>query len=257
MFPISDLPDEILISVLSWLPGNDIIKNCALVNKRWNELTKQQKLWHDKCVCVGFYNPKYSSFRPVDFKRYYFINPYTKNLIKNPCGEELLKYWNVDQNGGDGFQYETTPVGTNPVRLYNEEVKGDIGCWATSYSWCTKHQLIDLLQEGCDAEVLDKMKPDIEISEWYSARFDCGVTYWLQVYLLNEEKEKLTDRTFEFMDSKPPGCHWFHVCHTFKSYPSGLRYILYKHRGKDTQFWAGYYGAKMTLSTLKFNFKNL
>ncbi|KAJ8308365.1 hypothetical protein KUTeg_013239 [Tegillarca granosa] len=199
MFPISDLPDEILISVLSWLPANDIIKNCALVNKRWNELTKQQKLWHDKCVCVGFYNPKYSSFRPVDFKRYYFINPYTKNLIKNPCGEELLKYWNVDQNGGDGFQYETTPVGTNPVRLYNEEVKGDIGCWATSYSWCTKHQLIDLLQEGCDAEVR----------------------------------------------------------HTFKSYPSGLRYILYKHRGKDTQFWAGYYGAKMTLSTLKFNFKNI
>ncbi|XP_013398444.1 F-box only protein 17-like [Lingula anatina] len=67
-------------------------------------------------------------------------------------------------------------------------------CWATSYGWCVKHQLIDLLKEGCTGAVLDQIKPDIYISEWTTARRDCGSTYKLHVQLLGEDKQKVLDQ---------------------------------------------------------------
>ena len=36
--------------------------------------------------------------------------------------------------------------------------------------------------------------------------------------------------------------------HIFKDYPSGVRYVEFKHGGEDTKNWAGHYGAKMTMS---------
>lgn len=38
------------------------------------------------------------------------------------------------------------------------------------------------------------------------------------------------------------------VKHVFKKYPSGVRYVEFTHGGKDTKFWAGHYGVKMTNS---------
>ncbi|KAJ8308369.1 hypothetical protein KUTeg_013243 [Tegillarca granosa] len=83
-----------------------------------------------------------------------------------------------------------------------------------------------LINEGCDPEVLDNIKPDIEISEWYSARHDCGINYEIKVK------------------------------HTFRDYPAGVRYILFQHKGKDTYWWRGHYGAKITLSSVHFKFQN-
>ena len=44
--------------------------------------------------------------------------------------------------------------------------------------------------------------------------------------------------------------------YTFSGYKPGVRYIRYFHGGKDTQFWAGHYGVKMTLSTVRLDLKN-
>jgi hypothetical protein len=40
------------------------------------------------------------------------------------------------------------------------------------------------------------------------------------------------------------------VSHTFSDYPPGVRHILFQHGGKDTQFWAGWYGARVTNSSI-------
>jgi hypothetical protein len=40
----------------------------------------------------------------------------------------------------------------------------------------------------------------------------------------------------------------FKVKHVFKGYPSGVRYVEFKHGGQDTKNWAGHFGAKMTNS---------
>lgn len=45
----------------------------------------------------------------------------------------------------------------------------------------------------------------------------------------------------------------FFLCqakHTFSKYGPGARFIQFKHFGIDTQFWKGWYGAKMTLSSV-------
>lgn len=45
--------------------------------------------------------------------------------------------------------------------------------------------------------------------------------------------------------------HWsihLKVKHEFKDYPSGVRYVEFKHGGQDTQNWAGFFGVKMTNS---------
>ena len=39
-------------------------------------------------------------------------------------------------------------------------------CWATSYGWCTKGQYVDLWKNGCSQEMLDRLQPDIEASDW-------------------------------------------------------------------------------------------
>ena len=38
--------------------------------------------------------------------------------------------------------------------------------------------------------------------------------------------------------------------HVFKDYPSGVRYVEFKHGGEDTKNWAGYYGVKMSMSAV-------
>lgn len=43
------------------------------------------------------------------------------------------------------------------------------------------------------------------------------------------------------------------VEHIFTSYPKGLRFIKFKHKGKDEQFWAGHYGSKFTMACVRFN----
>lgn len=43
---------------------------------------------------------------------------------------------------------------------------------------------------------------------------------------------------------------WTEVSHTFSDYPPGVRHILFQHGGQDTQFWAGWYGPRVTNSSI-------
>lgn len=40
------------------------------------------------------------------------------------------------------------------------------------------------------------------------------------------------------------------VSHTFSDYPPGVRHILFQHGGQDTQFWKGWYGPRVTNSSI-------
>ena len=41
----------------------------------------------------------------------------------------------------------------------------------------------------------------------------------------------------------------FQMTHVFKDYGPGARFIRFTHGGSDTQFWAGWYGIRVTNST--------
>lgn len=156
-----------------------------------------------------------------------------------------LSSWSILQNGGDQFLNEPNNCGGSKA-VSTIGLKNCHHCWATSYGWCNKSQLIDLLAEGCTEEILDRVRPQIEILDWVAARFDCACKYVLEVSLLSLNKSLLdsheTSKTWAQWDDNS----WNKVTLTFSSYPEGVRYIQLMHGGKDLQFWAGHYGPKIT-----------
>ncbi|XP_062587269.1 F-box only protein 6-like [Saccostrea cucullata] len=247
---LSEVPDTVLLHVLSFVNEKDLLLRCSLVCKTWKQLIDSQTLWKTKCERAGYYSSKWLPFPPDDFKKYFFQNPYKRNLIQNPRALDKFNHWKIVKNGGDRFVVENKPSGSHPLEKFTD-IKGPYKCWVTSYGMCEKHQTIDLLKEGCSPEVLDKIKPEIQVSEWYAARFDCKMEYHIKVKLLDAESKELDK--WSFSDEKPAGRDWFQVEHIFTTYPEGLRYIKFQHKGKDRQFWAGHYGSKFTNASVRFN----
>lgn len=116
---------------------------------------------------------------------------------------------------------------------------------------CLKSQLIDLKAEGYWEELLDKFRPDIVVKDWFAARADCGCTYHIRVQLASADYIVLA--SFEPPPVTIPqwnDARWTEVSHTFSDYPPGVRHILFQHGGKDTQYWAGWYGPRVTNSSI-------
>ncbi|TRY93104.1 hypothetical protein DNTS_008626 [Danionella cerebrum] len=63
----------------------------------------------------------------------------------------------------------------------------------------------------------------------YSCRADCGASYTLTVSLLDENHE---------------------TSHTFVDYGPGLRFISFEHGGQDTKYWQGWFGIRVTGSSV-------
>ena len=50
---------------------------------------------------------------------------------------------------------------------YPDELAGyQVWCVATSNGWCTRSQVVDLVQKGAAAHVLDNERPPIYVYEW-------------------------------------------------------------------------------------------
>ncbi|XP_018423274.1 PREDICTED: F-box only protein 6-like [Nanorana parkeri] len=191
-----------------------------------------------------------------------------RNLIKNPCGlvsnvhpyhhpilfyvvvslaVEELNHWTIDESGGDGWRVEDLPR-EGEWSFPNPSVPK---FFMTSFDLCKKSQDIDLKEAGYSAEVMDTYQPDIVVTDWYQSRPDCGCQYELAVKLLSENKKTVQ----EFVPGPiimPEGSdvHWRHITHTFSKYGPGVRYISFQHGGKDTQRWAGWYGVRVTNSSV-------
>ncbi|KAL3872755.1 hypothetical protein ACJMK2_035959 [Sinanodonta woodiana] len=171
-----------------------------------------------------------------------------RNLIKNTCACDGLNFWEVTENGGDGFAVEDEPQGSAPIKKFATDLPEDAKCWTTSHGMCKKKVLIDLTAEGVDGNLIDERRPKIKISEWYASRNDCGCEYNIKVRLLNESKDEVDK--WEFSDTKEPGTDWYQASHLFSDYGPGVRFIEYTHGGKDTKGWAGRYGVKITGSSV-------
>lgn len=252
------IPDDVLLEIFVRLPGKELLNSHQLVCKRWHSLINSQTVWKMKCERdFGYSKELIHLLAQENFKIIYFKNPYKSNLIKNHDASQEYKHWKILARGGDRFKVENAPAGCDPIEQYIEEhqkkADGPIGCWTTSYGLCSKCQLIDLHKSGVSSIVMDTLKPEIHISEWYASRFDCGCEYRLTVELLGSDQSQVLDK-WTFEDVLSAGRSWIKAEHVFKDYKTGVCYIRYHHEGKDTQYWAGWYGVKMTLSsvTLKF-----
>ncbi|KAM3922711.1 F-box only protein 2-like [Leptodactylus fuscus] len=170
-----------------------------------------------------------------------------RNLIKNPCGEEELEHWEDVQHGGDGWKVEELP-GDCGAKFPSDGISK---YFATSFEWCCKSQKIDLLNEGYTAEELDA-QPKILVSDWYAARTDAGCSYELTVQLLSDSQDVINEYKSEniTIPKKTEGT-WNQLSHTFSEYGPGVRFIQFTHGGQDTVCWKGWYGVRVTNSSIK------
>ncbi|GFS29567.1 hypothetical protein NPIL_227841 [Nephila pilipes] len=251
--------DESLIDILSFVPADNLIKNCRLVCKDWKDIIDGHSIWKIKCKREKKCIPAISfETLPSDYyKKIYLWNPYGRNLIQNPYGEEGLEKWTITRNGGDGFLVENPPAGADPVP---PEV-GSQCCFATACMPCVKFQVVNLLAMGVSEEILQLKTTKIQVGEWFCARFDCASEYKLYIALLDEKYRQVDeDSTIEnhqidhfehfFTEMQWAGSMWHSTTHTFENVAKA-RYVFFCHSGKDCQFWAGNYGAKMTGAFVK------
>ncbi|XP_071855357.1 F-box only protein 6-like [Apostichopus japonicus] len=255
-----NIPEEIVIVILSFLPVKDLEK-CARVSPLFGTLVNSSSLWKLKCEREGKYVKKIMApCYPSDWRKFYLKEPFSRNLIKNPSGNDNFKHWKKLQDGGDKWLVEKDKgagSGEKPPELL-AIADGKPCNFATSYGWCCKCQVVDLVQEGFEEEMLDRLQPPLKVGDWYAARFDCGNLYNLEVVLHKTKKggEKDVIDSFEYEEQTPQWApnDWKEISHVFKDYGPGLRFISFTHKSKDTLFWAGHYGAKMAGSYVKVSF---
>uniref|UniRef100_A0A4W6DL52 F-box protein 6, tandem duplicate 2 n=2 Tax=Lates calcarifer TaxID=8187 RepID=A0A4W6DL52_LATCA len=240
LFPV---PLDILEEIFLNLPPDQVVHSCRLVCHEWKEVADRQSLWRERCRREGYHLPD-TSKTPKDWRLFYFLCKKRRNLIKNPRGEHKMKYWQILQNGGDMWKIEGLMV-PHP----DETVQKN---FVTSYGVCKKAQLIDLEKEGYNATFMDNIQPDIRISDWYAPRWDCGSEYNICVELLNKNKKPIqifAPKTIYFEQWNDQ--QWNQMTHVFQNYGPGVRYIHFSHGGKDTQYWAGWYGIRVTNSCIE------
>uniref|UniRef100_A0A8D0DSV8 F-box protein 27 n=1 Tax=Salvator merianae TaxID=96440 RepID=A0A8D0DSV8_SALMN len=245
LLDLNPLPDELLVLILSWVPARTLVTRCRLVCHKWRDIVDSAMVWRlqwSRDPSQRGILEAVHSYPPREWARLGILQPFGRNLIKNPCGEEHLKHWKI-QNRGNGWIVEENK---NPIKEAPAQT-----CFVSSYVWCEKVQLVNLLKEGLWEELLDNYQPDILISDWWGAREDCGCEYEVRVTLLGADKSTIA----EFAAKPDPIPQWNdasyqQVSHVFRHYGPGVRYVRFYHKGKDTQFWAGHYGARITNSTV-------
>ncbi|XP_068891198.1 F-box only protein 44-like [Aphelocoma coerulescens] len=246
MTTIGDLPEDVLVELLSLLPVRDLLRTCRLVCTQWRYVVDLTTLWKRKCQRDGFY--RQSLDRSIsDWRIFYMLCHLKRNLIKNPCAEESFQHWTLDDNEGDKWKIEDLP-GAHGNDMPDPTVHK---YFVTSYGPCFKSQLITLKKEGYWNQLMDEKRPEITVKDWYAARFDCGCRYELTVRLLSKDYIVLEEFHPEpvvieqWSDAK-----WREISYTFQNYPAGVRYIWFQHGGQDTQYWAGWYGIRVTNSSI-------
>ncbi|XP_066493987.1 F-box only protein 6-like isoform X1 [Tiliqua scincoides] len=245
MVNIGDLPEDVMLEILSFVPARHLVRSCRLVCLLWRDLVDLSTLWKRKCQQEGYLSETPDSGNR-DWRIFYFLCNLKRNLIRNPCAEDAFNSWSFQSNEGNEWKVEELPGDCGKdfphphIRKY----------FVTSYGPCVKFQLFSLKDEGYWDELMDETRPDIVVKDWYAARFDCGCRYQLTVQLLSADYIVLQEFHPDDVILQPGDVDWCEVSHTFHNYAPGVRRILFSHGGQDTQFWAGWYGVRVTNSSL-------
>uniref|UniRef100_A0ACB8FTB6 Uncharacterized protein n=1 Tax=Sphaerodactylus townsendi TaxID=933632 RepID=A0ACB8FTB6_9SAUR len=177
---LNQLPQELLVLILSWVPGQTLVTRGRLVCRQWRDLIDSPLLWtlqfkRDPSKWEALWASLEAARQcpRMEWCRVGILQPFGRNLIKNPRGEEQFQHWQVGH--GDGM------------------CLGGNTCWIS--------QLIDLVTEGLWEDLLDTFQPDIFISDWWGTHEKCGCTYNIYVVLLAADKKSVIARFVTETDS--------------------------------------------------------
>ncbi|XP_054834344.1 F-box only protein 27-like [Eublepharis macularius] len=226
------LPHELLVLILSWVPGRTLVTHCRLVCRQWRDLVDSPVLW--RCQWERDPSKREALWATLEAARHCprlewgrvgVLQPFGRNLIKNPSGAEQFQHWQVGH--GDGM------------------CLGGNTCWIS--------QLIDLVEEGLWEDLLDTFQPEIFVSDWWGTYEKCGCTYNIYILLLAADKNSVIAR---FVTETDPTEEWNvpfqQASHVFRNYGPGVRYLRFQHMGN--QLGAGHTEAHITHSTVLVKF---
>ncbi|KAM9036393.1 F-box only protein 2 [Sarcophilus harrisii] len=245
---VEDLPDPIMIQILASVPATELVLICRLVCLQWKELVDGASLWVLKCQQEGLAGEDQIEEDRENWQMFYFLSKRKRNLLKNVFGEDEFESWGDIEHGGDGWKVEEIPGDCGSEFTEDENVKK---CFVTSFGWCRKAQVVDLRAEGYWEELLDTTQPSIVVKDWYSSRSDAGCLYELCVKLLSENEDVLVEYKSDTM-ALPQGNveGWKEISHTFTNYGPGVRFVRFEHGGQDTVYWKGWFGVRVTNSSV-------
>lgn len=163
-----------------------------------------------------------------------------ENLLVNPSVETgSLAGWTVMQAGGAQVAQGSAHDGDWALR--------------TAHDPFMREQEVDLVAAGLDPAFLDT-SPDIVVEDWLQEVW-ARDRYWIRVELRDESHAPLdawvvddwtTGRGESYDDDT-----YFAVGHTFRGYPAGVRYVLFRDGGQDGEYWAGHYGVVIDASRVE------
>lgn len=202
------LPEEIVILILSYVDLQHILK-ASLVCKRWCNIIKSTSFW------TRVYQREHGE-QPEKLPWYVFYCHFSRklldcNLLKNGNGQNGFKYWNILENGGNGFKIEQTPCGSDPLPSDVPEFEGHKSCFVTSYDRCLKRQEVKLTDSKLLFYIVNKFKPDIYLSEWVCGRYDCGCMYILTCLLRYKDHVVYDKSSQEYRVDQWAGKEWSKV----------------------------------------------
>lgn len=156
------LPIELILHIL-YLADEKTVLTCQQVCKEWNMLMMND-VWRRKAeIKTGH---KFNFDWNLDWKDFYLIcskNLFGRNFIKNPSGEKHLSHWQIiDNDHGSGWAVECPPI-LAPLLSKEPEFENQQFCFVTSSSGCYKEYVVDLIAEGFSANILDQIRPPIEV----------------------------------------------------------------------------------------------
>ncbi|XP_050536224.1 F-box only protein 6-like [Daktulosphaira vitifoliae] len=256
------LPDEMMVYLLC-LVDVDTLLNCRLVNSEWRYLidtyvfqekaSKENQFVNDGKGFYSFSSIGSNCVNKLDLPWYVFYvickyDPFDRNLIKNHCGQNDYDHWSVP-NKHKWWAIETTPQGA-PMLPNNPDFAGYSSCFVSTYRLCTKKQKINFKDYGLTRHLMENIVPKIVVSEWFSGRFDCGCKYSFKVTVHDNNGKLLEQHNYDKILNQWEADQWTKVSHTFDN-SSNVSSVVLFHSGVDTQFWAGFYGTKITGSVVK------
>ncbi|XP_061456929.1 F-box only protein 6-like [Rhineura floridana] len=234
MANIRDLPEDILLDILTLVPLKDLILNCRLVCTQWRNLVDLPVLWK------RIYQRK--DIRCPLRSVCYILSHLEKNLVKNPCGEEGLDCWEIKTPSSGQWKIQQLS-GKASMRLEMRNfhqrrpaVQDGLGhrvtkCFSACNGLCIKSQLITLKDEGYWDELMDRAKPNILVTDWFYCRQ--GSQYRLHMKLLSADFQLLREFCTDdmYMQGWKHG-RWRKVCYILYKC-AGVRHIVFEHQGQN------------------------
>lgn len=272
----SALPYEASAHILSFVPLLELANTCPLVCRRWREFLSNPHFWKSIMKERGNFSVRLNEVKNVIWPKLCYYTVCRPNMIKSfdkDTKKLCFTHWKTSstnwdrfklssrsarQDRGGGNHWEIEDDWIKPVE--NEDVYIENGHsaqnYVTSYGWCCREQLVRLSDVGLSDEIMDTLRPTIEVSEWFCARWDCGSVFCIHLELLDARKQVVKFFEHSVVTEQWLGGElgWRRMAHDFKEYEEGVRYLRFADAGKDTQFWAGHYGSKMAAAVARVRF---